>query len=85
MRRYETYLKGVIILTRHNLYVFRCDKKLKQSEMAEKTGVSRRTYGLVENGKRDGSQMFWSNLQREFDVPDSEMYSLMKLDERTEQ
>ena len=63
---------------------FRIGEHLKQSEMCEKCGVSRRTYGLIEAGKRSGSAAFWSNLQREFDVPDSEMYNLMKIDERTE-
>lgn len=69
-------------MSRHNLYMFRCDKKLTKREMAAETGVSRTTYSYIENGKRDGSQTFWNNLQRKFGVPDSEMYSLMKLVER---
>lgn len=58
---------------------------MKQAEIAEMCGVSRNTYRYIEQGKRDGSQAFWRKLQREFNVPDSEMYLLMKLDERTEQ
>ena len=51
--------------------------------MAEKIGVSRATYGYVENGNRSGNAEFWGNLQKAFDVPDEDMYKLMKLDERS--
>ena len=70
---------------RHNLYMLRCDRKLTKREMAIKTGVSRTTYTLIENGERDGSQAFWKSVQHEFGVPDSEMYLLMKTDERAGQ
>lgn len=84
MRRYET-LKGGETMTRHNLYMFRCANKLTRGKMATKTGVSRTTYSLIESGKRDGSHAFWGSLQREFGVPDEQMYSLMKTEEREEQ
>lgn len=71
-------------MARHNLYMFRCDKKLTKGQMAKKTGVSRTTYAYIESGERDGSHKFWTNLQREFGVPDSDMYNLMKKEERTE-
>ena len=72
-------------MTRHNLYIFRCDRKLKQSEIAKKIGVSRATYSFVERGERSGSFEFWSGLQKAFDVPDSEMWKLQKLEERADQ
>lgn len=72
-------------MPRHNLYMFRCERKLTKGKMAKRTGVSRTTYTHIENGERDGSQTFWENLQREFGVPDSKMYSLMKKEERTGQ
>ena len=72
-------------MTRHNLYMFRCSKKLTKGKMAEQTGVSRQSYTNIENGKRFGTERFWKNLQRKFGVPDSEMYSLMKVEERTDQ
>ncbi len=63
---------------RDNLYMLRCQHKLTKGKMAVKTGISRTTYSLIEKGDRDGSQEFWSAVQREFNVPDSEMYLLMK-------
>ena len=69
-------------MSRHNLYMLRCDNKLTKGEMAAKTNVSRTTYALIEKGNRDGSQAFWEALQKEFSVPDSKMYNLMKREER---
>ena len=68
---------------RHKLYMLRCENKLTKGDMAKRTGVSRTTYTLIENGKRDGQQAFWSAVQREFNIPDEEMYNYMKLEERT--
>lgn len=65
---------------RHALYMLRCDNRLTQAEMAARIGVSLRGYQNVEWGERGGSADFWAAVQREFNVPDSEMYSLMKLD-----
>ena len=67
---------------RHNLYMFRCDRKLTQDEMATRLGVSRATYSFIERGIRGGTNEFWSKLQREFDVPDSEMWKLQKVQEK---
>lgn len=69
-------------MERHNLYLFRCDKKLTQAEMAEICGVSRVTYGHIESGRRGGSQDFWNTLQQVFGVPDEQMWTLQKLEER---
>lgn len=66
---------------RYNLYMLRCSKKLTKGKMAEKTGVSRVTYTLIENGKRDGSQAFWKSVQENFKIPDEKMYSLMQKSE----
>lgn len=68
---------------RHNLYMFRCNLKLTQAEFAARIGVCRATYSFIERGIRSGTAEFWAAIQREFDVPDSEMYNLMKVEERT--
>lgn len=53
---------------RMELKVFRIKQKLTQQEMAAKTGVSVPQYNLIENGNRRGSQAFWLNLQKEFNL-----------------
>lgn len=65
---------------RLNLKVFRVSKNMTQGEFADRVGVDRATYSNIELGKRSGKTEFWNNLQKEFDVPDSEMYGLMKID-----
>lgn len=65
---------------RLNLKLFRVKHKLNQSEIAKKIGVTRQTYAHIEQGKRMGNHHFWNNLQTVFNVPDDEMYKLMKLD-----
>lgn len=69
---------------RTELKKFRVGLHLTQTEMAKATNVSRVTYALVENGKRGGSQDFWNNLQKAFDVPDEMMWMLQKMEERTD-
>lgn len=64
---------------RRNLKVLRVKHGLSQEEMAKRCGVGRDTYAKIEQGKRDGKQVFWYTLQDEFSVNDSEMYGLMKI------
>lgn len=63
---------------RHELKVFRVMQNLTQDEMAAKTGVSRATYNLIENGNRRGSQEFWENLQHTFKLEDGQVWNLQK-------
>ena len=66
---------------RKNLKLFRTNKFLSQQEIADKIGVTRSTYANIENGVREGRKTFWKLLQAAFDIPDEEMYGLMKNDE----
>lgn len=65
---------------RVELEVFRVRQKMSKTEFADKLGVSRSNYSLIEMGKRNGTFEFWSKLQETFNVPDSEMWTLIKLD-----
>lgn len=68
---------------RKNLKLFRVGLELTQSEMAEAVGgITKQGYGSIENGRTHGSPEFWKALQKAFNVPDSDMYNLMKLQER---
>lgn len=70
---------------RESLYLLRCKHKLTQAEFAAKCGVSCRGYQNIEWGKRSGSAEFWAAVQTIFNVPDSEMYSLMKVEKQVEE
>ena len=67
-----------------SLYLLRMLHGLTQAEMAAKCGVSCRGYQNIEWGERDGTMKFWTAVQREFDIPAEEMYSLMKVEEQVE-
>ena len=66
---------------RTNLKVFRTQQKMTQSEFAKAVGCSLSQYGMIEQGRRDGKQSFWTKLQTTFNIPDSKMWELVKLDE----
>lgn len=65
---------------RHELYMFRCSKRLTQQQMADRIGVDRMTYSAIENGKRDGSMRFWNALKSAFNLDDSKVLELMKVE-----
>ena len=65
---------------RTNLKVLRVKNHLTQVQMADEVGVGRQTYAAVEVGKQRGNEEFWNAVQNRFDVPDSEMWGLMRND-----
>lgn len=65
-------------MERRNLKVFRIKNGLTQAEMAERIGVSRSTYSDIESGRRKCAVDFLRKIQVEFNVPDSEIWSLSK-------
>lgn len=71
-------------MERHNLYLFRCDKKLTQAEIAEMLGVSRATYSFIEKGVRSGSSEFWNKFQQVFNIPDEDMWKYQKKEQTNE-
>lgn len=64
---------------RLNLIILRAKNGLTKQQMAEKIGVSYCTYLSIENGKRGCSQSFLNKLQAAFEIPDSEMWELIKI------
>lgn len=63
---------------RMNLKVLRVKNHLTQEQMADEIGVGRQTYAAVEQGKQRGGEYFWETVQSRFEVPDSEMWELMR-------
>lgn len=69
-------------MARTNLKLFRVKLKMSQEEFANKIGYQRATYSAIESGKRSGRQQFWRDLQKAFNIPEAEMWELMKQDEK---
>lgn len=65
-------------MKRKNLKLFRVEHDLTQEQMAKISGVCKATYNFIEIGKRQGSALFWKSLQENFNIPDEQMYRLMK-------
>ena len=63
---------------RTKLKCFRIEHGLKQSEMAERLGLSRIAYGCIERGERDTFSKTWEKLQDIFNIPDAEMWGIIK-------
>lgn len=63
---------------RTELKVLRIKHNLTQVEIAQKLGVSKSTYNLVEQGKRNGSKKFWLAVQNLFELGDAEVWKLQK-------
>lgn len=62
------------------LRVFRAKQNMTQEEFCKKIGAGRSYYCLIEQGKRKATQDFWHKLQTAFNIPDAEMWQLMKID-----
>ena len=66
---------------RLQLKLFRISKKMTQGEFADKIGVNRANYSMIEKGKRNGTIVFWNKLKETFNIPEDQMWSLMKNEE----
>ena len=51
---------------------------LTQQEMADKIGISKGAYSLIEQRKRIGSTKTWVNIQELFNLTDEEVWQLQK-------
>lgn len=67
------------------LKVFRIQQHMTQAEFAEKAGINRSYYSMIESGKRKGTQDIWDRLQKAFNIDDAEMWNLTKIDEKQEE
>lgn len=65
---------------RTNLKLFRIAHKMNQQQAAAQTGYKRAYYGHVERGYREGSAVFWQQLQDAFKLTDKEIEELKQID-----
>lgn len=63
---------------RLKLKLLRVSQNMNQELFSSKIGISRPMYALIEKGERDGSLSFWLKLQEAFNIPDEDMFGLMK-------
>lgn len=61
---------------RVGLAMLRAKYDLTQEQIAERCGVKKATYCLIEQGKRNGTLAFWQTVQREFALTDAQVWSL---------
>lgn len=65
-------------MRRKNLKIFRIRHDLTQSDMAQRVGCDRASYSAIEVGSRNPSFEFMEKLQTAFDIPDAEMWALLR-------
>lgn len=58
--------------------MFRLERELSQQEMADKLGMNRSNYAMIERGQRQGRGEMWNKLQSVFNIPDEDMWKLMQ-------
>lgn len=51
---------------------------LTQEQMANRIGISKGAYSLIENGKRVGSRQTWLKIQQLFKLKDEEVWKMQK-------
>lgn len=69
-------------MERRGLKVLRAQRGLTQTEMAKLLGMSRSNYCQIENGWQGAGEGFAKRLQSAFGIPDGEMWSLLKQEEK---
>jgi transcriptional regulator with XRE-family HTH domain len=58
------------------LFLLRKNRKWTQAQMGSALGYSKSAIHKVETGLSEGTLEFWRRVQREFNIPDSEMWGL---------
>lgn len=63
---------------RRELKLLRVTQELTQQQMAERCGVSKATYCVIEQGKRHGSLDFWKRVQKEFELDGEQIWQMQQ-------
>ena len=69
---------GAVIAKNLKLFTLRKAAGLTQIETAQKLGIPVNLYAAVEQGKSNGKTSLWADIQKLFDVPDEDMWELIK-------
>lgn len=60
------------------LHELRTKQGMTQQDTADKIGVSRSLYSLIETGRRKGSRGFWTAVQALYGLTDAETWEMIK-------
>lgn len=63
---------------RRKLKLLRLTAELNQAEMAERCGVSKSTYCMIEKGSYRGSIDFWKKVQQVFDLDGEQIWQMQQ-------
>ena len=69
---------GAVIAKNLQLFNLRKVQGWSQIETAAKLGIPVNLYAKIEQGKTPGKAEVWSRIQKLYDLPDSDMWSLIK-------
>lgn len=69
---------GAVKATNLKLFTLRKAAGLSQIETAKKLGIPVNLYSAIERGESNGKTAVWERIQNLFNVPDEEMWELIK-------
>ena len=61
----------------NKLKTIRCSNLLSQREMSKRLNTTIITYNKIELSKTSGSVKFWTKFQKEFGIPDMDMWGII--------
>lgn len=68
----------MVIAKNKALYSLRVSKRWSQVTAAEQLGIPLASYKLIEQGKQEGKPRTWLKIQKAYNVPDADMWELIK-------
>lgn len=69
---------GAVKATNLQLFTLRKAAGLSQIETAQKLGIPVNLYAAIERGESNGKTAVWDRIQKLFEVPDENMWQLIK-------
>lgn len=69
---------GNLIAKNLQLFVLRKERNWNQADVAEKLGIPTNLYADIEKGKTASKPKTWAKIQELYNIPDSDMWGLIK-------
>lgn len=68
----------MVIAKNKGLYMLRVKRCWSQEAAAERLGIPLASYKLIEQGKQEGKPRTWLKVQKTYNIPDEDMWTLIK-------